>query len=134
MDMLRERGMQPFKRQIAFALYSPDLIQGLEATTPPDRDPESQASMGSEARMFDQMLAHQTLRWADACMYNASEDLERGEEERTESWLLQAAKYGHAPALEALPVGFWESTAPIDVARRTRLLLTRGQRVAAGQN
>jgi len=128
MDILREQGLQPYVRQIAFGLYSPEMIRALESVSPPDRRVESRIAMSSESRAFDQVLAHAAPRWADACMYNAREDSDRGETDRAESWILQAALYGHEPARSLLPPGFLDSQAPLDVARRTRLLAMRGQR------
>jgi len=128
MEILREQGLQPYKRQIAFGLYSPEMVRALEAISPPDRRVESREAMSSASRMFDQVLAHGAPRWADACMYNAQEDNDRGETDRAESWILQAAIHGHDPARSLLTPGYLDSTAPLDVARRTRLLEMRGQR------
>lgn len=127
MDILRERGMEPFRRQIALALYSVDLIQALEGVSIPDRRPQAQTEMSSASRMFDQVLAHQTPRWADACMYNFQEDYDRGEVDRAESWLLQAAIHGHSAAVESISPDLLSPVEPLDIARKLRLLGMRGQ-------
>ena len=129
MEVLREAGMTPTRRQIALGLYRPELVAALEVIAPPDRSFESQIAMTSPHRMMDQVLAHHMPRWADACMYNAQEASDRLEDEIAESWLLHAAIHGHQPAIDLLKPGYLESTAPLDVARRTRLLAMRGQRV-----
>lgn len=131
MDALIERGMEPTTRQIALGIYSKDLVDALEAVLPIDRRNESRTAMQSRNCGLHQVLAHNEPRWADACMYNAREDAERGEDDRATSWLLQAAKLGDLRAANTLPPNFLESVAPLDVARRARLLLLRGQRTDA---
>lgn len=128
MDVLIERGMEPTTRQIALGIYSKNLVDALDALVSIDRREEARTAMQSRNCGLHQVLAHNEPRWADACMYNAREDAERGEGDRSASWLLQAAKFGHLTAANSLPPNYLESTAPLDVARRARLLLMRGQR------
>lgn len=130
MEILKEREMEPYTRQIALAVYSRDLVEALELVTPVDRRKASREAMASRNCGLIQVLSHKEPRWSDACMYNASEDADRGEEDRSSSWLLQAAKFGHLAAANSLPPNYLESMAPLDVARRARLLLMRGQRTA----
>jgi tetratricopeptide (TPR) repeat protein len=130
MDVLIEMGIEPTTRQIALGLYSPELVVALEAVLPIDRREESRTGMQSRNSGAHQVLAHVVPRWADACMYNAREDDERGEYDRATSWLLQAAKFGDVAAANTLPPNFLESMAPLDMARRARLLALRGQRSA----
>jgi hypothetical protein len=132
MDILKEHEMEPYTRQIALGVYSQELVNALENVMPPDRRDESREAMASRNCGLVQVLSHKEPRWADACMYNAREDADRGEEDRANSWLLHAAKFGHIKAANALPPNYLESMAPLDVARRARLLLMRGQRMVEG--
>jgi len=128
MDGLKELDMQPFLRQIALGVYSRPLVEALEQVMPPDRRPEAGEELKSRKHMFDQVMAHKEPRWADACKYNAREDAQRGEEDRAQSWLLQAAIHGDQAAAALLPANFLESLHTLDVARRERLMAMRGQR------
>ena len=128
MEILKEQDMPPFTRQIAMGIYSTSLFDALEVLVPADRSKATRELTTAFGDEINQVLAHKEPQWGKACLFNASEDADRGEVDRSNSWLLQAAKHGYVPAENALPVNYLESTAPLDVARRARLLLMRGQR------
>lgn len=128
MEILKERDMPPFTRQIAMGIYSTSLFDALEALVPADRSKATRELTTALGNETNQVLAHKEPAWGRACLFNANEDADRGEEDRSNSWLLQAAKHGYVQAENALPVNYLESTSPLDVARRARLLLMRGQR------
>ncbi len=131
MEILKEHDMPPFTRQIAMGLYSTSLFDALEALVPADWSKatrELTTAFGSET---NQNFVFKERWGAKTCLDNARLDADRGERDRSDSWVLQAAihdsHYTKNIAL-SMPVDYLESTAPLDVARRARLLLMRGQR------
>jgi hypothetical protein len=122
--MLAQAHMEPVARPIALAAYRRELFHHLIEM---DSSAEARDFLKSSSHMLTQVMAHQTPRWADACQYNAAEAAQRGEDDLATSWLLHAAVHGDADARRQVQ-DLLESTSPLEVSRRQRLLEWRGQR------
>ena len=125
MDILKQYNMEPFTRPIALGVYCSQLATALTTVIAIDARPETVASLLGDNNPFATVMANKERRWADALRYNAREDAERGEDERSLSWSLQAAVHGDESALFSREL--LDSTNPLDIAKRRRLLAMRGQ-------
>ena len=125
MDFLKQYNMEPFTRPIALGVYCGNLATALTTVMAVDARPETVASLRADNFWYAMVTCHSQPRWADALRYNAREDAERGEDERSLSWSLQAAVHGDESALNSREL--LDSTNPLYIAMRRRLLAMRGQ-------
>lgn len=119
-------GITPSRRPVALGVYRSDLATALGELVSVERAPIAWESFRPWNTMMWQVMSHLAPQWSRAAMYNYSDDLKRGAQDRALSWLLQAAVHGDEQARAQLGT-LWSSTDPETAAYRRELLAWRGQ-------